>query len=207
MHKSPVLIYHIYTRLSKYLKDGKGDLKNLTDIPKSAHFAYKNLKNESLKRAMKRISDEVESNMYTLSDLISYIVYRRLVTTSSTFDVVVNSKLIRDMKKNMSKEKFDDDLAFLKDFAAEMEYTHINELFSSEAEINEENRIKGSVFSVFVKRGYVSPITYLFFYNRLTPDQKNTIFTDDNLTIFNREIEVISFFFKGVGKCQSRRTA
>jgi len=197
MHKSPVLIYHIYTRLWKYLKDGKGDLKKLTDVPSSAHFAYNNLKNESLKRSIKRISDDLESHVYTLNEFIAFILYRRLVSTSSKFDVGIDSKAVRDMNKVMSKERFHEDLGFIKDFAAEAEYDHINDVFSTD--VTEDSDVKGCVFSVFVKKGYVSPITYLFFYKRLTPELKNIIFDGNNLIIFNREIELISFFFKGVG--------
>lgn len=207
MHESPVLIYHIFRTVQKYLSEGKGSLDNITDVPKSAHFAYNGLKNDSLRRSMKRISDEIQSNMYTVNDFIVYMIYSRLVSPyKNKPDLGINSKTVREMKKAMSSNRFNEDLKFIREFAADLDYDHVTDLFVEKADINEENKIQGCVFSVLVKKRIVSPVTYLFFYIRLTPEQKNIIFTDDNLIVFNREIEAISLFFKGVGKCQSRKT-
>ena len=202
MHKSPVLIYHMLGVMRKYLNDGKGTLAGLTNISPSSIYGYNNLKDERYKTMVVRISNELESNHYTLNDFVKFFLYSRLAKKPLGS---ISSQAIREMNIAMSEEQFHDDLKFLKVMLEENGYSNVIELFMEEAERNKKNQTKGSVISVFVKKGLISPITYLFFYKRLTAAKKNIIFMNDNLIVFNREIETISLFYKGVGTCQSRK--
>lgn len=201
MHTDAVLIYHVHKTITKYLDDGKGSLKGITkNIPSSASFGY-NRTAPYLKSLFKRISDEIESHHYTLGDFVAYVVHSRLVSKKKSIKLdLICSKEIRALKRSMSVETLNKDKQFLKEMFCDTEYKSVYDLYSNQAVVNEHNSYDGNVMAALVKNGHISPVTYMFFYQKLlTRGSKNIIFMNDNQTVFDREIEVISHFFKGVG--------
>ena len=199
MSTDSVLIYHVYTTVNKYIEKNIGTLKGMTNVPTNARYAYNNLKAESLKRQFYRISNEIESNFYTLSDFVFYLVYTRMISRVKSRGDIVSLRIdtLKKAKEMMSSEQLKDDIKFLRFAFSDSEYRSVFELFEQDTDLTK--RTSTNVLCALVKNEQISPITYIYFYNRLTQEQKNNIFISDNLNSFHKEIEVISYFIKGVG--------